>query len=128
MDGTQTSGLFTVNISRVIVYDADGTTILEDTSNLGLYDDANIAVDLSGNTAVITGLDADYKVEWETDGTHNQVLVEGVGGKFDIGFFGFVESQAVPDQPLDFQVTLTDANGDPVTDWFQVYVDAAPLI
>jgi len=49
-------------------------------------------------------------------------------GKFDIGAFGVSEAQTIPDHTLDFTVSLTDADGDAVSDSFQVTVDAVPFV
>ncbi len=44
-------------------------------------------------SVTIAGLPTGAKVEWTTTVPHNQVLVEGVAGKFDIGGFGLVQGQ-----------------------------------
>ena len=89
----------------------------------------NVFIDSDG-IAHISGLEAGYVVSWETDGVDkfDQVLIEGTAGKFDIGGIGISEAQAVPDQTLTFDVTLTDGDDDPMTDTFQVYVDAVPFL
>ena len=89
----------------------------------------NVFIDGDG-IAHISGLEAGYVVSWETDGVDkfDQVLIEGTAGKFDIGGIGISEAQAVPDQTLTFDVTLTDGDDDPMTDTFQVYVDAVPFL
>jgi hypothetical protein len=118
------SGSNQVDITRVIVYDAQGVEI-EDTD--GSSNDAVITVDLGGLTGLVTGLEAGMTVEWVTASAHNQVLVEAVTGKFDMGFFGISEPQQVPDHFYDFTVRLTDADGDFVSDTFRVVVDN-PLV
>jgi hypothetical protein len=42
----------------------------------------------------VAGLGAGFRVEWTTSGVHDQVLIEGVSGKFDIGGFGVNEPAA----------------------------------
>lgn len=121
------SGQNPTEITRVVIYADDLITVLEDTDPGGA-DDPNIEVDLSGDTAVITNLAAGMKVEWYTDTPHNQVLVEAVTGKFDIGFFGFNEPQDTPDHSLTFEVTVTDGDGDTALDEFTVNVDAIPFV
>ncbi len=124
-DLAQGSGVNQVNITRVVIYDDQGVEI-EDTD--GSSDDADIDVDLAGLTALITNLEAGMKVEWYTETPHNQVLVEAVTGKFDIGFFGFNEAQETPDHSLTFEVTLTDGDGDTAVDEFTINLDAAPFV
>ncbi|TIN31236.1 MAG: hypothetical protein E5Y31_03455 [Mesorhizobium sp.] len=46
---------------------------------------------LAGDSVTVAGLDAGDKVEWTTATDHNQVLIEDVAGKFDIGQFGLTE-------------------------------------
>ena len=49
---------------------------------------------LTGSAAaagVVSGLDANYRVAWESSAAHDQVLIDGVAGKFDIGGFGVNE-------------------------------------
>ena len=114
-----------IDITRVRVTDQFGNE-LEDTdgsSNLG-----SITIDLSGDTAVITGLEAGYIVHWETASDHNQVLVECLDGKFDIGLFGINQPQQTPDHVLNFEVTLTDGDDDTAVDTFSINVDAAPFV
>ena len=121
------SGTGTVqNITRVFVYDETGA-LIEDTGDLLHFNDLTVTVDLAGNTAVVGGLDAGYVVEWETAAAFDQVLVEGVSGKFDLGFFGIAEAQQVPDHYYDFTVRLTDADNDFVSDTFRVVIDN-PLV
>ncbi len=117
------SGTGAVPIDHVIVYDENGD-VVEDSANADdPANDVTITLNVDG-TANIAGLDAGYKVEWETSGDHNQVLVEATGGKFDIGFFGLSEPQVIPDHTLDFTVSFTDADQDTVSDMFQVNIDS----
>ncbi|MER8576803.1 DUF5801 domain-containing protein [Mesorhizobium sp. M1338] len=65
----------------VYTFSADGTQDGITVSNLaGVHDKVEIA-----------GLGAGDKVEWTTATDHNQVLVEDVEGKFDIGQFGLTQ-------------------------------------
>ncbi|MER9333921.1 hypothetical protein NKJ06_07910 [Mesorhizobium sp. M0293] len=65
----------------VYTFNADGTQDGITVSNLdGVNDKVEIA-----------GLGAGDKVEWTTATDHNQVLVEDVEGKFDIGQFGLTQ-------------------------------------
>jgi hypothetical protein len=118
-----------ITIDHVIVYDETGAKI-EDTNDLGGFNDPLVAVVFNADGSVsVNNLDAGYQVAWETVGdTFNQVLVEATGGKFDIGFFGLNEAQAIPDQTLDFTVKLTDGDNDSVSDSFQVNIDAFPYL
>ena len=128
------SGQNHVDIVSVSVYQGsvDPLNLLETTDgsgNDGLMN-ANITVSIDADgIAHITGLEAGYVVAWNTGANdHDQVLIEGTAGKFDIGSFGLNEAQAIPDHTLDFTVSLTDADGDSVSDSFQVSVDAVPYV
>jgi hypothetical protein len=112
----------TRNITAVRVFDETGTKI-EDTDDLLNFKDPNVNVDLAGLTAIVTGLDSNYKVEWDTDGLHDQVLIENVGGQFDIGKFGISQPQETPDQKLDFTVQIADGDADTDTANFSIGID-----
>jgi hypothetical protein len=87
-------------------------------------DGISVSIDSDG-VAHVSGLEAGYVVSWTTDGNHDQVLVTGAAGKFDIGGFGLVEPQQILDHDLDFEVTLTDADGDFVaSNTFTISIDA----
>ena len=73
---------------------------------------SGVSVVISGGVATVSGLRAGYKVEWTTNANHDQVLVEGVAGKFDIGGFGINQGIDTPDQSLDFTALVTDGDGD----------------
>jgi len=127
------SGQNHVDLVSVSVWsDKVGGNLLETTVG-GADGGGNIDIEVfidSDGIAHVSGLEAGYVVSWETDGVDkfDQVLIEGAAGKFDIGGIGISEAQLVPDQTLTFDVTLTDGDSDPVTDEFQVYVDAAPFL
>ena len=65
-------------ITKITVYNANGA-IVQTINNP--TKDANGAV-------TVSGLNANYKVAWETNDLNDQVLIQGVVGKFDIGGFG----------------------------------------
>jgi len=76
-----------VNISSVVVRDAAGQLV------------TGLSIDLSGDTAVISGVKAGYVIEYQTSGGHNRVLIENVGStdknfdaSFDIGGFSLPQS------------------------------------
>ncbi|MDR6429307.1 hypothetical protein J2738_005472, partial [Variovorax paradoxus] len=72
-----------INISSVVVRDSAGQLV------------TGLSIDLSGDTAVISGIKAGYVIEYQTDANHNRVLIENVGSatdnnlnaSFDIGGF-----------------------------------------
>lgn len=86
-----------------------------------------VTADLTGNSAIVSGLKAGDKVEWVTDGVHDQVLIEGVAGKFDIGGFGALQSQPSADQRLDFVVQVVDGDGDHYSDGFSIGIDGTGI-
>ena len=71
-----------VNITEVRVLDENGDEVT-----------TGITINLAGNTAVITGLQDNYTVEWTAPG-HDGVLIEEVAGKYDLGGFNIVSTNA----------------------------------
>ncbi|MGE5548538.1 MAG: hypothetical protein ACM33T_16650 [Solirubrobacterales bacterium] len=115
-----------VDITAVRVYDAAGTKI-EDTADLAHFNSTSVSVSFSGGIATVAGVDAGYKVEWDTSAPQNRVLVEDVAGKFDIGGFGSTQTTPTPDKLLAFDVTITDHDGDTATDGFQIGIDGTGI-
>src|SRR5688500_4551799 len=74
-------------VTAVRVFNAAGTKI-EDSALPGAQDPAVTITFLAGGVARVTGLNANYRVEFDTSGLHDQVLITGFAGKFDIGGFG----------------------------------------
>lgn len=101
-----TAAKASVDIAAIRVFDADGNPV-------------NLTVNIDGGVAIVSGLKAGYRVEWDTSANHDQVLVEATSGKFDIGGFGTMQGNDTLDQLLHFTATITDADGDFWTDdWF----------
>ena len=73
------------------------------------------------------GLGAGYQVEWFTNGVHDQVLITGTGGKFDIGGFGITQAQPTPDQLLAFTAQVTDGDGDTDTASWNIGIDGTGI-
>jgi hypothetical protein len=114
-------------ITKVEVFNAAGTKLGTWTTNPDAVQngvDVLFNVDKSVN---VSGLNAGYKVEWTTDGVHDQVLIEDAAGKFDIGSFGSTQAQPTPDQVLDFTVRATDSDGDTAQDSFRVGIDGTGI-
>ena len=114
------------DITAVRVFNAAGAKI-EDTNDLAHFNSAAVAVDLTGNTAVVSGLGSGYRIEWDTAGVHDRVLLEGVAGKFDIGSFGSTQAQPTPDQVLEFLAKVTDFDGDSATAGFKIGIDGTGI-
>jgi len=110
------------DITAVRVYDADGN-LLEDTADLGNFDDPDITVSFLNGVATVTGFGENYKIEWDADEDFDQTLIEGVAGKFDIGGFGFLQLSATPDQFLEFEATVTDGDGDTDVATWEIGID-----
>lgn len=127
--GTATSSATAKNITEVKVYDGlgnDATLIFHATESGGELLDVtdNISASFGGDEVRLTGIDDDYRIEFTTDGGHDLVLVQGVAGKFDIGGFNIAEAQPTPDQLYEFEVTITDFDGDTDTsNQFSITVD-----
>ncbi|MFL6787478.1 MAG: DUF5801 repeats-in-toxin domain-containing protein [Sphingomicrobium sp.] len=109
-----------VDITDVRVMDANGN-VIEDSD--GSVNSASIAITFSGGVATVTGLKANYSVEWDSDDPFDQVLVTGVAGKFDVGRFGSFESHETPDQLLSFTAQVADGDGDAATDSWNIGID-----
>jgi hypothetical protein len=109
-----------VNVTEVRVYDGDGT-LLENSD--GSVNHADITISFSGGVATVGGLLRDYTVQWDTDAVHDQVLITGATGKFDIGKFGFLETNEIPDQLLSFTAQVTDGDGDTASDSWNIGID-----
>ncbi|WP_438998692.1 DUF5801 repeats-in-toxin domain-containing protein, partial [Variovorax beijingensis] len=78
-----------INISSVVVRDSAGQLV------------TGLSIDLSGDTAVISGIKTGYVIEYQTDANHSRVLIENVGSatnnnlnaSFDIGGFSLPRSE-----------------------------------
>ena len=109
-----------VDITEVRVLDANGV-VVEDSD--GSVNSASITITFNGGVATVTGLKADYTVEWDSSDPFDQVLISGVAGKFDVGRFGSFESHETPDQVLDFTAQITDGDGDTASDSWRIGID-----
>ena len=67
-----------VAVTGITVLNAAGTDVT-----------GSVSITLNGDgSATVSGLAANYRVLWTGAGVHDQILVEGVSGKFDIGGMG----------------------------------------
>jgi hypothetical protein len=119
------SGANPVTITAVRVFNELGQKI-EDSALAG-GQDPDVTINIAAGVATVSGLDSKYRVEWDTNGVHEQILITGVAGKFDIGGFGATQAAPTPDQKLDFVVTATDGDGDTATAGFSVGVDGTGI-
>src|SRR5262249_31131359 len=109
-----------VALTSVTIHKANGTT--ESEAAGGPDTSANIS--FTGGVAKVSGLGAGDRIEWTTAAPHDRVLIEGAGGKFDVGAFDITQgSSASVDigQQLRFEddgptVTLTANTPPTVTD------------
>lgn len=121
------AGATGVSITSVSVFDrADPTNILESveidqtTGNVSIvdgHDSATISVttfEVSEGVwgVIVTGFNGNDTVAYTTDGEHEAVLAQGVGGKWDLGGFNLSEGVDAPDQVFDFSVLINDYDGD----------------
>ena len=88
---------------------------------------SGVTIDIVGGVATVGGLHADYRIEWDTSSVHDQVLITGAGGKFDIGGFGALQASPTPDQVLNFVVKATDGDTDSSTAGFSVGIDGTGI-
>jgi hypothetical protein len=88
----------------------------------------NGVVVFTGNaTSVNVTVASGDTISWKTNGLHDQVLVEGVAGKWDIGGFGTTQGAPTPDQKFDFVARVTDGDGDFSTSGFSVGIDGTGI-
>ena len=84
----------------------------------------NGVVVFTGSAATVNvSVAAGDVISWKTNGLHDQVLVEGVAGKWDIGGFGTTQGAPTPDQVLHFVAKVTDGDSDFATDNFSIGID-----
>jgi hypothetical protein len=58
-----------------------------------------VSFTVDGNGVIVSGLNSGDTIAWTTSAPHDRVLIEGIGGKFDIGAFA-VDQAATEFQPL----------------------------
>ena len=112
-----------VTLTKITVFkvNPDGTT-----TQVRAYEDAALlALNDGTNGYVVPDIRQDYRIQIETDGTDmfDQVYIEGKAGKFDIGGFGTLEAEPVPDLVLDFTAKITDGDGDTASASWSIGID-----
>ena len=118
-----------VSITAVRVFDAAGELIEEETDGSApSVNDPTVDIVFSdgpdgARIATVSGLDDLFKIEWDTSAEHDQVLIKGVAGKFDIGEFSISQAQPTPDELLDFTAQIVDFDGDTASADFSVGID-----
>ena len=75
-------------ITAVRVYNSSGTLLEKTSGNADGGMSGTVTVTISGGVAHVAGVDAGYKIEWDTSSNFDQVKVTDTAGKFDIGGFG----------------------------------------
>lgn len=114
-----------VDITEVRVLNAAGTVV---ENSDGSVNAAGITITIGADgVATVTGLLSGYTVEWDTAAPHDQVLITGVSGKFDVGRFGFLEGNDTPDQLLEFTARVTDGDTDFASDSWVVGIDGTGI-
>jgi len=112
------------DVTAVQVYAADGVTLLESYAagvEAGLS--SSITISITNGVATVAGFSDGYTIAWDADENFDQVLIQGVAGKFDVGGFGGSQDTATPDQKLDFEATVTDGDGDTDVATWQIGID-----
>jgi hypothetical protein len=116
------------DVTAVQVYAADGVTLLESYAagvEAGLS--SSITISIINGVATVAGFSNGYTIAWDGDENFDQVLIQGVAGKFDVGGFGASQDTATPDQKLDFTATVTDGDGDFVSDSWSIGIDGTGI-
>jgi hypothetical protein len=122
-----------VSIITVRVFNAAGTLIEEETDGSApSVNDPTVDIVFSGpadaRIATVSGLDDLYTIEWDTGNVpHDQVLIKGVAGKFDIGQFEISQPQPTPDEKLDFTAQIADFDGDTDSASFSIGIDGTGI-
>ena len=93
-----------VSITAVRVFNAAGELIEEETDGSApSVDDPTVDIVFSdgpdgARIATVSGLDDLYTIAWDTSAVHDQVLIKGVAGKFDIGRFALTQAESDTDE------------------------------
>ena len=82
-------------ITAVRVYNSSGTLLEKTSGNADGGMSGTVTITISGGVAHVAGVDAGYKIEWDTSSNFDQVKVTDTAGKFDIGGFG-INQPSVP--------------------------------
>lgn len=92
--GGMNSGGSMVPIDHVVIYAADGKTVLADSNVSGVQN--GITITITGGVADVQGLSVSNIIEWHTSAVHDQVLIQNSSpaGKFDIGGFDIKEGSS----------------------------------
>ena len=114
-----------VGITAVRVFNAAGVKV-EDSALPGAQN-PNVTITITNGVARVSGLDAGFKIEWDTAAKHDQVLITGIARKFDIGGFGTTQSAPTPDLKLDFVAKVVDGDGDFNTSGFSIGIDGTGI-
>jgi hypothetical protein len=117
------TGQTQVSISSVTITHTNGTTESETAGG----SDTSSHISFAGGIAAVSGLVDGDKIAWTTTAPHDRVLIEGTGGKFDIGAFSIIQTQPTPDQKLDFVARATDGDGDFKTATFSIGIDGTGI-
>ena len=93
-----------VSITAVRVFNAAGMLIEEETDGSApSVNDPTVDIVFSdgpdgARIATVSGLDDLYTIAWDTSAVHDQVLIKGVAGKFDIGRFALTQAESDTDE------------------------------
>jgi len=104
------------HVTDVRVYDANGD----------LATGVTWSIDSAG-VATVTGFKAGYTIEFDGSEDFDQVLIQGVTGKFDVGGFGFAEGSPTVDQFFEFTAQATDGDGDTALACWEVGIDGTGI-
>jgi hypothetical protein len=128
---TQGSGAQTMKLSAWNMTDSpqgrDLFTATRSAVNITEVKRNGVVVFTGSAASVNVSVAAGDKIEWKTAAPHDQVLVEGVAGKWDIGGFGTTQGAPTPDQVLNFVAKVTDGDGDSATDNFSIGIDGTGI-
>ena len=93
-----------MSITAVRVFNAAGVLIEEETDGSApSVNDPTVDIVFSdgpdgARIATVSGLDDLYTIAWDTSAVHDQVLIKGVAGKFDIGRFALTQAESDTDE------------------------------
>ena len=110
--------------------DAGDVSVLISASDVSVESTGTITITQDGNDVVVTGLEAGDKIYFSTDDPFDRVLVSNDGGAddFALGAFGVSTVRAGSPVSMDFDVEITDADGDKAGGDFTVTLDSPVLV
>ena len=133
----QSGGTASIRISAVdadddviLDGDTDDTSVFISASDIVVESTGTITITQAGNDVIITGLETGDKVFFTAEDSFDRVIVTNNGGgdPFTLGGFGIGTVKPGSPVSMDFDVEVTDADGDTAQGDFTVTLDSPVLV